>query len=304
MQYDCKYFIISIIISTTESVERSYKGGNHEKKIISFGSILFIVLLVAGIILIVGYNSMVDREEEIESKRNQVFNRLTQRDNTIGQLLGAVEGLQEHAENIYQMVTDARKAFSDAKAAGDTEGMIEADAMQVEAVRQLVIIIESNPNVNAAPAFMTLMDEISANENAIAVARIKITMTKWPNTIKRFANSRPFFMQVCSVSRKTNRTGSWTVKMTFRKSISAPMIKNAKYIFFISVIVLTLISCKGSKLPGRRTNFMSMILRTRCLCDQRKHRLFREQKFTKTPRKSKKSAEPKSSLRRFFWMTN
>lgn len=32
MQYDCKYFIISIIISTTESVERSYKGGNHEKK--------------------------------------------------------------------------------------------------------------------------------------------------------------------------------------------------------------------------------------------------------------------------------
>lgn len=89
------------------------------------------MLLVAGIILIVGYNSMVDREEEIESKRNQVFNRLTQRDNTIGQLLGAVEGLQEHAENIYQMVTDARKAFSDAKAAGDTEGMIEADAMQV-----------------------------------------------------------------------------------------------------------------------------------------------------------------------------
>ncbi|HPN89880.1 MAG TPA: hypothetical protein PK169_00680, partial [Bacilli bacterium] len=73
-----------------------------KKKIISFGSILFIVLLVAGIILIVGYNSMVDREEEIESKRNQVFNRLTQRDNTIGQLLGAVEGLQEHAENIYQ----------------------------------------------------------------------------------------------------------------------------------------------------------------------------------------------------------
>jgi len=142
-----------------------------KKKIISFGSISFIVLLVAGIILIVGYNSMVDREEEIESKRNQVFNRLTQRDNTIGQLLGAVEGLQEHAENIYQMVTDARKAFSDAKAAGDTEGMIEADAMQVEAVRQLVIIIESNPNVNAAPAFMTLMDEISANENAIAVAR-------------------------------------------------------------------------------------------------------------------------------------
>ncbi|NLZ84504.1 MAG: LemA family protein [Acholeplasmataceae bacterium] len=142
-----------------------------KKKIISFGSILFIVLLVAGIILIVGYNSMVDREEEIESKRNQVFNRLTQRDNTIGQLLGAVAGLQEHAENIYQMVTDARKAFSDAKAAGDTEGMIEADAMQVEAVRQLVIIIESNPNVNAAPAFMTLMDEISANENAIAVAR-------------------------------------------------------------------------------------------------------------------------------------
>ena len=33
------------------------------------------------------------------------------------------------------------------------------------------------------------------------------------------------------------------------------MIKNAKYIFFISVIVLTLISCKGSKLPRPTDEF-------------------------------------------------
>jgi len=141
------------------------------KKIISFGSIVFIVLLVIAIILIVGYNSLVDRKEEIVAKESQVLNRLSQRDATIYQLLGAVEGLQEHAENIYEMITDARKAFNDAKAAGDTEGMIEADAMEVKAVRELIIVIEDNPNVNATPAFLTLMDKITANENAISVAR-------------------------------------------------------------------------------------------------------------------------------------
>ena len=224
MQYDCKYFIISIIYQYNQSLNVPTKEETMKKKIISFGSILFIVLLVAGIILIVGYNSMVDREEEIESKRNQVFNRLTQRDNTIGQLLGAVEGLQEHAENIYQMVTDARKAFSDAKAAGDTEGMIEADAMQVEAVRQLVIIIESNPNVNAAPAFMTLMDEFP-NENAIAVAR------KDYNTAvehKAVANSR---RSLCKSVGFENKPHWVDAENDIPQIDSAPMIKNAKYIF-------------------------------------------------------------------------
>lgn len=142
-----------------------------KKKAISFLGIIFLVLLVIVVSLIVGYNSLVDKDEEVFKKESQIVNRLSQRDATIYQLIGAVEGLQEHAENIYEMITDARKAFNDAKEAGDTQGLIEADALEVEAVRQLIIIIEDNPNVNASAAFLTLMDNITGLENALSQAR-------------------------------------------------------------------------------------------------------------------------------------
>ncbi len=125
-------------------------------------------LLIIGISLITGYNGLVDMDENIDAKYAQVENRLQERYDKIGQVLGAVNGLQQHAETIYNAITAARAAYS---AAASMEDLIEADAAQAVAFTQVLLVVEDNPNITATVGYVALIDEISSIESALSVAR-------------------------------------------------------------------------------------------------------------------------------------
>ena len=125
-------------------------------------------LLIMGISLITGYNGLVDMDENIDAKYAQVENRLQERYDKIGQVLGAVNGLQQHAETIYNAITAARAAYA---AAASMEDLIEADAAQAVAFTQVLLVVEDNPNITATVGYVALIDEISSIESALSVAR-------------------------------------------------------------------------------------------------------------------------------------
>ncbi len=85
--------------------------------------------------------------------------------------MNVVIGLQEHAETIYEAITDARQAYADAKASGNIEDMIEADALEAMSFTDVLIAIEDNPLITAQSGFDTLIAEISSMESALSVAR-------------------------------------------------------------------------------------------------------------------------------------
>lgn len=132
-----------------------------------FASIGFIVVLL-GILLITGYNGLVNLDENINGKYSQVENRLQERHDKIGQILGAVSGLQQHAEDIYEMITDARALYAGAES---LEELIAADAAEAIAFTNLLVVVEDNPNITATSAYYALIDEISSMESALSVAR-------------------------------------------------------------------------------------------------------------------------------------
>jgi LemA protein len=134
---------------------------------IIFASVGFIVVLL-GIFLISGYNGLVNLDENIDAKYSQVENRLQERHDKIGQILGAVSGLQEHAESIYQMITDARAQYASSNSLDD---LIAADAAEAVAFTNLLLVVEDNPNITATSAYYALIDEISSMESALSVAR-------------------------------------------------------------------------------------------------------------------------------------
>ncbi len=139
------------------------------KKII-FGVIAAIIILI-GVSLIVGYNNLVDLDENISAKYAQIEVRLQERHDKIGQIVDAVQGLQEHAEAIYNAITAARAAYASAASSGDMDALIEADAAEAIALADLLAVVEDNPNITATAGYLTLIDEISAMESALAVAR-------------------------------------------------------------------------------------------------------------------------------------
>lgn len=129
--------------------------------------VLLIIVIIVGTI-IASYNSTVQMRENIDSDYAQVINRIQQRHDKMEQIISAVEGLQEHATDIYKMITDARTAYSEAK---DIDGYIEADSMDAKALNNLLVVVESNPSITATSAYYAYIDEASAMENALAIAR-------------------------------------------------------------------------------------------------------------------------------------
>ena len=130
-----------------------------------------LAFLLVALSMISGYNGLVNLDEDINSKYAQIEVRLQERHDKIGQILGAVTGLQEHAESIYLMITNARTAYAAAVADGDMEAMIEADALEALSLSELLVVVEDNPLVTATGAYYQLIDEISSMESALAVAR-------------------------------------------------------------------------------------------------------------------------------------
>lgn len=135
---------------------------------------LIIVAVVAIVAVLVGlavgsYNGTVKMREDVDAAEAQIKNRLKQRHDKMLQLIDAVEGLQEHAETIYNMITAAREAYNSATT---PEEFMAADGLQTQALTDLRALVEDNPEgITANEAYYGYMSEVSATENALATAR-------------------------------------------------------------------------------------------------------------------------------------
>lgn len=154
------YGIFSLNISNKRRVMMA-------RKYLGLGIAGFIVV-VMGIMLMTGYNGLVRLDTNIDGKYAQVENRLQERHDKIGQILAAVNGLQDHAEDIYNAITAARQAYN---AAQSMEDLIAADAAEAIAFTDVLLVVEDNPLITANVGYYALIDEISSMESALSVAR-------------------------------------------------------------------------------------------------------------------------------------
>lgn len=156
------------------------------------GLVIVVIVLVFGVTMIVGYNSLVDKDETVDTKAAAISIALTERFDKINGLLTSIEGLEEHALNIYTAITNARQAFLDAQASGDMEALAEADQLQSIALSDLraFMLVEDNPNISALPGYMVLMDEIISSEGELAYARSTYNnaIDAYNKAVRRFPN--------------------------------------------------------------------------------------------------------------------
>lgn len=144
-----------------------------------------VVLLVAAISLIAGYNSLVRLDQGLDGAYYEIQNRLQERNDKIGQLVDAVSGLQSFEGDIYDAITSARAAYAQADSIDE---LIEADALTAVSVSDLIVVVEDNPNLTTSGAYYTLMDEISSMESTLSVARrdYNDAVLNYNTTIKTF----------------------------------------------------------------------------------------------------------------------
>lgn len=132
---------------------------------------LVALLVVGGIIAMVfigQYNGLVKLNESVNGKWAEVDNQLKRRYDLIPNLNKVADKFTKQEREIYDKITEARKAYGGAK----TPAAQVAAANQMEsALSRLLVVVEQNPELKSDRILMGLMDELAGTENRIAVAR-------------------------------------------------------------------------------------------------------------------------------------
>ena len=150
------------------------------------GVIIAAIAVILLINVIVSYNGVVGERESIDAKFGQIGVRLQERHDKMGQMIAAIQGLEEHETEIYTLITAARAAYA---GANSTEELINADAAEANALSRLLVVMEdNNPNITASSLYYGYVVEVAAMESALAVARrdYNTAVEKYNASVKRF----------------------------------------------------------------------------------------------------------------------
>ena len=136
------------------------------------------------------YNNMVTRGEEVSAAWSQVENQYQRRMDLIPNLVNTVKGAAAHEQNTLKAVTDARAKVGSLNISADQlneETLKQFQEAQDElsgALKSLIAVGESYPNIKATENFLGLQTQLEGTENRIATARMDYT-----NAVKDYNNS-------------------------------------------------------------------------------------------------------------------
>ena len=155
---------------------------------------IFLVIAVLLPLTSCNYNSLVEKDQNVEQAWAQVQNQYQRRADLIPNLVNTVKGYSTHESETLEKVTLARaKATSiNIDANNLTEENLERfQAAQNElsqALKSLLAVTEAYPDLKANENFMNLQTQLEGTENRIATERMRYTeaVRDYNTAIKKF----------------------------------------------------------------------------------------------------------------------
>lgn len=140
------------------------------------------------------YNSLVEKQQQVDQSWAQVENQYQRRADLIPNLVNTVKGYSNHEEETLLKVTEARaKATSITLNADDLteENLARYQQAQNElssALKSLLAVSEAYPDLKANENFLNLQAQLEGTENRIATERKRYTesVMVYNTAIKKF----------------------------------------------------------------------------------------------------------------------
>lgn len=140
------------------------------------------------------YNSLVEKQQNVDQSWAQVENQYQRRADLIPNLVNTVKGYAAHESETFEKVTQARaKATSITIEADnlDEETLAKYQAAQSElsqALKSLLAVSEAYPDLKANENFMNLQTQLEGTENRISTERMRYTeaVRDYNTSIKKF----------------------------------------------------------------------------------------------------------------------
>jgi len=146
---------------------------------------LILILLAAGIILALVYNSLIKLRNLVQNSWAQIEVQLKRRADLIPNLVEAVKGYASHEREVLERVTRARNM---ALGAQNIEERQQTENMLSGALKSLFAVAEAYPQLQASQNFSQLQEELTNTESKIAFSRqfYNDTVMKYNTRIQLF----------------------------------------------------------------------------------------------------------------------
>ena len=130
--------------------------------------IVLAVVAVLAVLTIAIYNGLVSKRVRCREAWSQIDVQLKRRYDLIPNLIETVKGYAAHEKETLERVIQARNSAISAQGVAP---QAEAENMLSGALRQLVALSESYPDLKANQNFAQLQEELTSTENKIAFSR-------------------------------------------------------------------------------------------------------------------------------------
>lgn len=169
--------------------------------------VLYIIIglvVLALIWLWATYNGLVKANVRVDEAWSDITVQLKRRTDLIPNLVEAVKGYAKHEKGVFEEVTKARAAVTQAEGVKESA---EADNMLTGALKSLFAVSEAYPDLKASTNFQDLQAQLVDTENKIQASRrfyngsardLNIKIKVFPNNVfaKRLGFSEREFFEV------------------------------------------------------------------------------------------------------------
>ena len=131
--------------------------------------ILLVVLLLPVIFVVVQYNWLVSLRNYISESWSNVDTELKRRYDLIPNLVATVKGYAAHEREVLERVTELRARCVANN--GSPAEQARDETQLVEALKQMLVLVENYPQLKADQHFLKLQQELITTENRIQAAR-------------------------------------------------------------------------------------------------------------------------------------
>ena len=107
----------------------------------------------------------------IKASIQEIGNQLKRQADLIPNLESSAKGYLAHEKDIFDKLTEARKAVQSAVKSGDTQKMADAGNLLSDVLPKLQVVVESNPEIQGAEVVKSLMDELRDTSDKLMYAR-------------------------------------------------------------------------------------------------------------------------------------
>lgn len=130
--------------------------------------IALIIILLLVIAVIAMYNNLVRLRQKVRNSWSQIEVQLQRRFDLIPNLIETVKGYMKHEENVLTKVTEIRTSWANASSVGEKA---ELDNQLSGALKTIMAVSESYPDLKANQNFSELQQELQNTENKISFSR-------------------------------------------------------------------------------------------------------------------------------------